>query len=335
MAHEIDNIVKLAIDAYKGKVEKYSVAQSQEALRQVLIEANGGSSKVDYRAIRDGRANGLFSIVEEILKITIPTSFESDKALSTLVDFRNIPAGDRNEFLVENNDLFVVDEVSAGNQGVRRQRLLGMQSFPIKTTWKMVRIYEELDRVLSGRVDFNAMIDRVAESFKADLNAEVRTLWEGLNALTLGDTMFTTGGTYSEDALLDLIAHVEASANGATATVMGTKKALRNLKYTDAAEIAKEDIYHYGYVGKFHGTDVVEIAQTYKPGTKEFAMSDNVLTVIAGGDKPVKIVYEGDPLIIPRDPAMNADLTQEYVYAEKYGVGLVIANGGIGRYEIA
>ena len=31
---EIKDIVKLAVDGYKGKVEKYSVSQSQELLRQ-------------------------------------------------------------------------------------------------------------------------------------------------------------------------------------------------------------------------------------------------------------------------------------------------------------
>ena len=52
---DMKEIVKLAIDAYKGHVEKYSVGQSQEALRQALVEANGGSTKLDYKAIRDGK----------------------------------------------------------------------------------------------------------------------------------------------------------------------------------------------------------------------------------------------------------------------------------------
>lgn len=52
---EIKDIVKLAVDGYKGKVEKYSVGQSQELLRQALIEANGGSTVLDYKKIRDGK----------------------------------------------------------------------------------------------------------------------------------------------------------------------------------------------------------------------------------------------------------------------------------------
>ena len=41
---EFKDIVKLATDAYKGNVEKYSVGQSQELLRQALVEANGGDT---------------------------------------------------------------------------------------------------------------------------------------------------------------------------------------------------------------------------------------------------------------------------------------------------
>ncbi len=36
------------------------------------------------------------------------------------------------------------------------------------------------------------------------------------------------------------------------------------------------------------------------------------------------------------DPTSNADFTHEYFYAEKYGMGIVLAGGnaGIGRYEM-
>lgn len=66
-------------------------------------------------------------------------------------------------------------------------------------------------------------------------------------------------------------------------------------------------------------------------------MDDNVITVIAGDDKPIKCVWEGDPIMIMGDPMTNADFTQEYFYAERYGLGIVLAGGnaGIGRYEMA
>ena len=68
---DMKDIVKLAHDAYRGNVEKYSVKQSQDLLRQALIEANGGKTTLDYKAIRDGKCPGLFTLVEEILDNTV------------------------------------------------------------------------------------------------------------------------------------------------------------------------------------------------------------------------------------------------------------------------
>lgn len=77
--------------------------------------------------------------------------------------------------------------------------------------------------------------------------------------------------------------------------------------------------------------------QRHKIGSTEFTLADDMLTIIAGDDKPIKCVYEGDPIVVMGDPLSNGDLTQEYLYGEKYGMGIVLAGGnaGIGRYEIA
>lgn len=334
---EIKDIVKLAVDGYKGKVEKYSVSQSQELLRQALVEANGGSTVLDYKKIRDGKCVGLFSLIEEILSQTIVEGLKDDDYFNALVDFRNIPEGDKNVFLVEDRDLFVVSETADGTQGVRRQRLGGVTETSIPTSLKTVRIYEELNRVLSGRVDFNKFIDKVAESFRQKLLNDVYTLWSGATAEQLGGkTYFPTAGSYDEDALLTLISHVEAAANGAPATIVGTKKALRALKASIVSDGAKDDLYNLGYCGKFYGTPVVATPQRHKVGTDEFVFNDKVITIIAGDDKPIKVVYEGSPIVLMGDPMANADFTQEYFYGEKYGMGIVLSGGnaGIGRYEM-
>ena len=335
---DMKEIVKLAIDAYKGHVEKYSVGQSQEALRQALVEANGGSTKLDYKAIRDGKCNGLFALIEEILSRTVVEGLTGDEFFNALVDFRNVAEGDQNIFIVEDSNLFVIDDVANGTQGIRRQRLGGSNEVSIPTTMKMVRIYEELNRVLAGRVDFNHFINVVAESFRQKMLNDIYTLWSGATADDLGGVAyFPAAGSYNEDELLELISHVEAAAGGKTATIVGTKKALRALKDAIDGDVVKNDLYNLGYVGKFYGTPVVATPQRHKVGSTEFVMDDNVLTIIAGDDKPIKVVYEGSPIVLMGDPMTNADFTQEYLYGEKYGMGIVLAGGnsGIGRYELA
>lgn len=335
---DMNDIVKLAVDTYHGTVEKYSAAQSNEALRQALIEANGGSTKLDYRRIRDGKCNGLFSLVEQILANTVVEGLQGDEFFNALVDFRNVKEGDQNVFEVEDSTMFVVADTADGTQGVRRQRLGGVKEATINTSLKTVRIYEELNRVLSGRIDFNEMINRVAESFKQRLLNDIYALWSGATAEELGGVAyFPVAGSYDENKLLDTIAHVEAAAGGKTATLIGTKKALRNLKESIQSDTAKDELHNLGYYGNFYGNPCVAVPQRHKIGSTEFVMDDTVITIIAGDDKPIKCVYEGDPIMIMGDPKTNGDLTQEYFYGEKYGLGIVLAGGnsGIGRYQIS
>lgn len=334
---DMKDIVKLAVDTYKGRVEKYSVTQAQDILRQALIDANNGETTLNYKNIRDGKCSGLFALIEEILSNTVVEGLQGDEYFNALVDFRNLAEGDQNLFIVKDNNLFVVADAADGTQGIRRQRLGGATETSIPTSLKVVRIYEELNRVLSGRVDFNTFINKVAESFKHKILDDIYALWSGATAAQFGGTTyFPTAGSYDEDDLLDLISHVEAAAGGKQATIIGTKKGVRNLAASIQSDSAKEDLYNLGYYGKFYGTPVVVTPQRHRIGSTDFVLDDDVLTIVAGDDKPIKVVYEGSPIVLMGDPMTNADFTQEYLYGEKYGMGIVLAgnNAGIGRYEM-
>lgn len=331
----MSDIAKLAADAYKGSVEKYSVRQSQDLIREALIEANGGKTTINYKSLRGSKGEEIFALLEELLGATTWDALTADPAFRALIDSRNVALGDSPLFRIESQDLFVVNRVAEGTQGLRRQRVPGVRDIEVPTALYAVKIYEELNRILAGRVDFNHMIDGVAASFRNQIWADVFNAWDNITAADIGGTdYFPVAGSYDEDALLDVIAHVEAAAGGKTATILGTNKALRSLVPAIIGEQAKSDVYNMGYIGKFYGTNVVAMPQMHKPGTSTFALPDDVLTIVAGDQKPIKLVYEGDPLIIPGNPLDNGDLTQEYMYGERYGIAVAVAsNGGIGRYE--
>ena len=334
---DINNLVKIAIDGYKGNVGQYSVDQSQELLRQALIEANGGSTTINYKMIRDGKCGAVFTIIEEILSRVIVEGLQGDEFFNALVDFRNVAEGDKNLFIVEDATLFVVADAADGTQAIRRQRLGESTEVSVPTSLKVVRIYEELNRILAGRADFNYLIKKVADSFRKRLLDDIYTLWTTASADQFGDIVyFPEAGAYDEDELLDLVSHVEAAAGGKQATIIGTKKAIRNLRESIQSDAAKDELHTMGYYGTFYGTPVVMVPQRHKTNSTEFIMNDNILTIIAGDDKPIKCVYEGDPLVYLNNPFDNQDLTQEYFYAEKYGLGIVLAGGnaGIGRYDM-
>lgn len=332
------NIIRLAVDTFHGKPQDYSVGKSLDVLKQSLIDLNGGSTKVDYKTVRSGKSTALFELIEEVLARTVVEGFQGDEYFNSLVDFRNIALGDKNLFEVEDADLFVVSEAADGTQGIRRQRLGGVSQVSIPTSLKVVKIYEELNRVLSGQVDFNKFIQKVADSFKKKLLDDTYTIWSKATAADFGGTTyFPAAGTYDADTLLELISHVEAAAGGKPASILVTKKTARLLAPDIQGVTSQNDLYNLGYYGKFYGTNVIVTPQRHKINSTEFVFDDNIINVIAGDEKPIKCVYEGQSTIIMGDPMANKDMTQEYLYAEKYGFGIVLAGGnsGIGRYEIS
>ena len=287
--NDMKNIVKLAVDAYQGHIEQYSYAESQETIRQALIAANNGSEKIDYKAIRDGKCANLFALVEEILANVVVGGLTGNEFFNALVDYRNLALGDENVFIVEDSTLFVVDDTAEGNQGTRRQRIGGSTEVTIPTNLKTIRIYEELNRVLAGRVDFNKLIQKVAESMRQKILEDVYKVWSNATAAQMGGvTYFPAAGAYNAETLQTLIAHVEAAAGGKPATIVGTKKACQKLVETVQSDGAKEELHNLGYYGRYYGTPVVAMPQRHKIGTSDFLYDDDVLTIIAGDDKPIK-----------------------------------------------
>ena len=335
---DINDLIKVAVDGYTNRVEHYSVNQSQALLHDALVKANNGKSYLDIRDIRDGKCTGLFALVEELISHTVIEGLQQNDFFTTLVEFRNVAEGDKNLFLVENDDnLFYVAEVARGTQGIRRQRLGGVTEYTVPVTSWAIKIYEELSRVLSGRCDFNYMIGQVAKSVAQHLLEQTYALWSKATSADFGGTQyFPVAGAFDEDALLEVVAHVESAASGAPATILGTKKSLRKLKNSIDSIDQNNDIYHNGYVGTFYGTPVVAQPQRHKVGSTDFVFPDNQLTIIAGSDKPIKVVYEGNPLVIAGTPTQNADLTYEYLYIDRYGLALIMAGGnaGLGRYDM-
>lgn len=335
---EMNDLVRVAIDAYHGNVQKYSNEDSMEMLRKAAIALNNGSTKLDYKAMRDGKCAGLFTLIEEIISRVVVEELSGDEYFNKMVDFRNVAAGDQNIFEIEDAALFSVDEIADGTQALRRQRLSGVSQFSVPTRRHGVKIYEELNRMLAGQVDFNVMIAKVAESYRRALLNEIYSLWTGATAADLGDDpnnpVYTGAGSYDVDVLLGIIEHVEAAAGGKPVTIVGTKAALRRLAPDIQGADSRSDIYNMGYYGNFYGSSVLALPQRHKIGTTQFVHSDKVLNFIASDEKPIKCVYEGQPLIITGDVYKNYDLTQDYLYSDKHGMELVLPNGntGFGRF---
>ena len=319
----IMELLQVMIDAVKGtSPENYTKGQTSEVIRQALIEANGGSNKINIKNFY--RGSQVYSLIEELIPTIIDEGFKDEDVIFSLVDYRNIADGDEQEFEIEGNSLFAVADAAAGVKGVRRQRIDESQKVTVKTSMKIARVYEELNRLLAGRISFDTFVDRLAKSFKQQILADAYKAIDAIATNTVGlnaDYVVASNVAGAEDKLLELIAHIEA-ATGKTARLYGTKAALRKVPNAVLSDEAKSDLYNMGYFGKFNGNDMVALRQVHKPGTTKFAMNDNKIFVIAGGDKPVKVVNEGEGLMVEGEATDNQDLTKEYVYGQLMGVGV-------------
>lgn len=327
-----NEVLKLALDTMNGSVSgEFSKKEQAEAIRAGLIDLNGGSTKLSARDFRPG--NAVFEIIQEILPVAIEGGLKEDDFFFNMVDYRNLAEGDMNEFWTEDNSLLFVGDVAQGSQALRRQRLNGGSKISLTTKLKGIKVYEEMRRLMAGRVDFNTLIDRASYSFTNQMRNDIYAAFAGINAATAGlSETYVKTGSWDADTLMDIIAHVEAST-GKAATVMGTKKALRKIQDATQSDEAKSDLYNIGFYGKFYGTPLVSVKQIHKTNSDEFLLPDDKLWILASEDKPVKCVNEGEGLLIQRESLENADLTQEWAWYQAYGCG-VICNEKMGIYTI-
>jgi len=328
-----NEIVKIAVDAYKGKQNgNYSTSDTMIVLKNALIEANNGKTCLDYRAVRDGKCSELFSIMEEIVTNTVIEGLPESSPIFNFVEFRNKALGDQDSFIMNDTNLFTVADIAEGTQGVRRQRAVGGETVYVTTQLKAIKCYEELNRVLAGRIDWNEITDKVSKSFVQKINNDMYTAFAGTYGKLVAP--YQVSGTFAADKLATLIDHVEA-ATGKTAYILGSKQAVRKITGVLGADAnsAKEDLFNMGYYGKFGVNPIIAMQNGHKAGGTSFILNDTDLYVVAGDDKFIKVVTEGDTLIIPGNPMSNADLSQEFLMAQRYGTAVVLSEV-FGTYRV-
>lgn len=316
-------VVKLAVDLCKGEVDgkfaKGTVTEQYEVLRQELIKANKGSDRLSYKSMRDNKA--LFAVIEEILELNDVQGFEDNDFFEQFVEYKNISLGDENYFYIDDNSLFTINTIAAGVNGTLRQRINKGKSETIPTSLRAIQVYEELNRLLAGRINIVEFVEKIKRSFEEQRAEAVYGAFAG--AVEKLSAPFKVTGSADEEKILDVILHVEASTGG-KAIMIGTKKALSKVPNTDPSPWAKERKEQLGFYGVFNGTQMLEIPQNHKYGTHDFAIANDEVWIVTANDKPIKFVTEGEALFEQGQATDNADFTVDILAAETWGVAVVL-----------
>ena len=333
MNKNISAFAKLAQDTYTGEIVKFNnengtpmtVAQGQASINQAILDAVGGTWS--YRAFQANK-NAVFALIEEAMEVIIPKSLEQ---MLSFAEIKNTAFGDALQFTIHDTKNFKVASVSAGNGDLRRQTILNKKLIlPMEKIG--VKVYAELDNLLSGRIDWNMYVDRVIKSMNDEILTRVyAALCDGYNKL---GAKYGIKGTYEEEKLIELVSRVKAKTGG-DVIIYGTLKALAKISNIEkTGETGKADMYHKGYVGKFFSTEVCELEQVIN-SEDDFVVNDDVILVIPkDGESIVKVAIEGTPIIVEtKDSGTRTDLSEEYTMLQSVGVGAIVADN-FGAYEL-
>lgn len=329
-----NTLVKVMLDYCHKDYAGTSQNESKSAIRNALIEANGGETVITKKSFR--KYPELYEIVEEFIENVIKETVEQSNFFKTICDQKNIKEGDEPQFTVEKGNTYIVADAARGVRGIRRQRATDRTEVTLKPVVKAIRVYEELTRVLAGKTDITELADKVAKAVADKQMEDVYTAIFGVTRATLGADFCPTAGAYSEDALFDLANLVSAANGGANVILVGTMKGARKAKATDNSEQSKLDVYNHGYALKWNGYDFNALPQRLKAGTNTFAFDDNKIFVIPlVDDKFVKQVVSGDVELVIGDTTDNADATIDISVITAWATAIVTAGTKIGVYEMA
>ena len=328
------DLVKLCIDTAKGKVVNYSKDQSNEAIRKAFQDIIGQEA-LDYKAFRRHKVE-IFEILEETLDQLIVDGWGDNPFFERFVEIRNVALNDKPEFETEDRTMLNVSKFSGNHWDLRRQKLDMGEVFTVPTFWHGTKIYSDLERVISGRLDWAAFVRKVAQAFEYQIQTMVYNAFMGSQDYL--PTEFTKTGVYDAYNLRSIIEHVEAASGGQTPLIIGTKTALGKI---DAeidtrwiSENMKNDKNNSGILSIWEGTPALRLPQVHDKNSFDFKIANDKLLIVPSNTKPIKLVYEGEPRIAETsNGTTNMDQSVEYAFQTKLGVGVVF-NTLYGMYTL-
>lgn len=326
-------LVNLILDASRGKVQNYANGKEgyvDDAVRKAFEEILGG--KFSYASWRRHK-NEIFEIIEETLVSALPDAWKDSEFFNELCEIKNVPLGDKNEFIVEDDNYLIASKFSGNHWDTNRIKLLAKEGFSVPTYWIHMRIYEEFERFMKGLITLPEMYAAIEKGFNRYVNASVYAAFSGISAALPAE--FIKTGSYSKDDMAELVARVQ-TASQKEVIIAGTKTALAkiNADATLMSDSMKDELNKNGIIRLWEGVQTVEIPQVFNVGTYEFKLPSNVVYVIPRDNKPIKIVWEGDVRTRELEMHDTHDQTIDVDVQAKFGSALVL-NELIGQYTIS
>ena len=321
---ELSKLIELGIAAATNEniPAEYSLADVNETLREELKAFNNYSY---YRANK----NVLFQLIEEIANVVVPKKVIAQ--FGSFAEVQHVNIGEKIVFKqrtgVSRGKRFVT---VAGEYGTYRTFNVDSRDITMSPRVYAGAAILEIGDFLQGRVDMSELMDIIIEGLSDSIYNEVQgALKAAINAIVAGfdakefDKVINTVATYGDS--------VTIYCTRAFATTLYNQPGWAGDANPMTALQDYNDVREMGYVGRYKGTNVVLLSNSFVDEKNEEMIVDDSYAYImpAGKEKPVKIGIEGGTLI---DEMRLADGSIEVQAQHMFDVA-VVANNYWGIYR--
>jgi len=276
----------------------------------------------------------LFEIITETADEVVPAKVIS--AIGQFAEVRQVPQGQKVVFKKrlgrERAKSFIT---RVGLAGVYEAFRLDASTYEVGTFAIGGAGMVDFERMLDGTESMVEIMDIIAEGMEEAVYKEiVKALNAAITIAKLTAANMCVTNTYDANKLAKLISNVKVYGQGAvifatpqfidamgpdviTPVYQATMGSLRALPVQDDIDA----IHNTGRIKIFRGTPIVEIPQSFTDETNTAYVFDPQFAYIlpTAGEKPVKVVFEGNTQMLDRQ---NEDWSFEYRVYKKMGLAI-------------
>ena len=305
--------------AYSFGEDKFSYADLCETLRTEMKDLVGS-----YSLWRENK-NVAFKLMEETINDYLPKRVLEQ--YGQFAEIKTFAQGDKPVF----TQRITVASKRRAKQFITKVGLAGIYevfkldgtSYEVPTSAFGGAAQIGLEEFLDGRVDFADVLEIVMEGLDEVIYLEIeRALKAAVDKLQEANKHSQAG--FNETEMDRLIAIADAYGQ---ATIYCTYEFAATMIPSEGwvSEEMKNQRWNNGYLANYKGHRVIVLPQSYEDETNTVKVIDPSYAWIipTGGDKPVKVAFEGSAIA---DEYVNKDRSREIQVYQKVGVGAIITN---------
>lgn len=331
MKYNIEGAAKMIVDLKNGTFKAYSdesKERTNEAIRasfNEMLPIPNAMGKYKYRELMAALPN-VFAIMEEVLDVTINDAWKSIPFYNEFVDSRNLYLGDKNDFLIEDNSWVTVNKFSGNTWDTDREKLIGRKKITIDTEWFYAYVYDDFERFLTGATTIEYLMNKLTQAFIQHADTLVAVAFN--DAATNLPPEFAFAGTLTTNDVKEYILKVK-TASRKNIRIIGTEMAISQLNALAEVKYSENmmnELYSSGRLGKWMGNTIVEMPQSFTPGTYNWVADNDTLLIVPETEKFIKFIDEGETRSQEKTEDENHDQTFSYQVQRKMGCAAVFGS---------